>query len=409
MSTDIATAPAASTGMLATLAASADTRKTLDCRTMLKGDSPRLAQAEAAKAYQAMLANPLVVATYGSEALDGLNELVKKQFKDINAGKDPEVAAMVKGLGKSLDDIAHKYNAADPKFIAKYENMHEGFMGIFGGLGAFWRAFLRDARSIQSQVESYERIIDKNMMDLQGIIGLYQELYRQNDAELVKVIFAIATMEYIVDIATKDVASIPEADDHDTTEERGIRADLIKNLENRIAAYKTRLFMGWTKSPQLRSEISANVGLYGTSGIVKEITFPAMLEVFIQIDRLHKSQDIAQQNDAFKATLNQAVQQLAVNASVIIPEIEKTVSMPILLARTIEVMRDAYIQQTEATIKVLDEAAKQNAILDDLYQSTATVFNSQSDKVSDAIIDRAIAATQKLEVSTKALSEDAQQ
>jgi hypothetical protein len=401
MNTDIATAPVVQTGALASLAASADTRKTLDCRTMLKGDSPKQAQAEAAKAYQTMLENPLIVATYGSDALSGLNDLIKRQFKEINAGKDPQVATMVKGLGKSLDQIAHKYNAADPKFIAKYENMHEGFLGIFGGIGAFWREFLRDARSIQSQIESYEQVIVKDMIDLQGIIALYQELYKQNDLELAKVIYAIATMEYIVDIATKDVTSIPVADDHDTTEERGVRGDLIKNLGNRISAYKTRLFLGWTKSPQLRSEISGNIGLYGTSSIVKEVAFPSMLEVFIGIDQLHKSQDIAERNNAYRATLNQALQQLAVNASIILPKIEKAVSMPILLAHSIGIMRDAYVAQTEATIKVLDEAAEQNAVLDDLYQSTATVFNSQSAKVTDAIIDQAIAATQKLEISTK--------
>jgi len=67
-------------------------------------------------------------------------------------------------------------------------------------------------------------------------------------------------------------------------------------------------------------------------------------------------------------------------------------------------MRDAYIQQTESVIKVIDETAEQNAVLDDLYLSTAKVFNSQTDKVSDATIDRIVAATHKLEVSTATLT-----
>lgn len=401
---ELATIPDVKTGELAKLTGSSETRKQMVCKDMLRGDAPTQAKAEASKAYKLMLENPLVIATYGSEALSGLNAIVDRMFKDIKAGKDPEVAKMIKGLTKTLDDISHKYNAADPKFVAKYQEMSNGFLGFFGGAAAFWRMFLRDIKSIQMQIDDAENVIESNLVSAQHVISYYDELYKENDAELSKVIYQIAVMEYIVDIATQDVESIPSADDHDTTEERGQRADLIKNLQNRINAYKSRLFFGETASPQIRSQISLNIGLYGTVSITKDITFPTMKFVMVQMALLRESQDIAEQNNAFRDTLNQALQQYAVNASVIVPQIEAAVSRPVLLARTVEVMRDAFVAQTEGVIKVLADAEEQNAILEDLYQSTITVFNTQTDKVTDSIIDRAVEATRKLETSTKALS-----
>lgn len=402
MSTELAT-PNVDVKTLATMAADAETRGKVVCKDSLKGDSPMLAQRDAAKAYAAMLKSPLVISTYGAEALSGLNNLVKTMFKDINAGEDPEVAKMIKGLGKRLDDIQHKYNAADPKFVAKYENMRGGFLGILGGAGAFWRSFLRDVKSIQSQIEDAEDVIANGLESTQLTIGNYETLYKENGAELNKVIYQIAVMEYIVDLATADIENSPKGEDFDSTEERGARADLVKNLSNRISAYKSRLFMGQTTSPQLRAQISLNIGLYSTIALTRDITFPMMLMVMIQMSELRKSQDKANQMEAFRNATNLAIQQFAVNASILVPEIEKAVSTPVLMARTVEVMRDAYIKQTEGVIAVLAEVAEQNAVLDDLYQSTQTVFNSQSDKVSDAIIDRAIAATHKLEISTKSL------
>jgi len=403
MSTQLAVPNVASKD-LATIATTAETRQKLVCKDMLKGDTPQRAKADAERAYVAMIENPLVIATYGSDALSGLNALVEVMFKDIQAGKDEEVAKMLKTLDKRLSDIQHKYDAKNPQFVAKYENARKGFLGIFGGTAAFWRQFLRDVKSVQSLVENGKQVIANNLKESEGIISRYRELKNENAKELNNVIYTVAVMEYIVDVAVKDIENIPQGDDHDTSEARGERADLIKNLNNRISAYKSRLFMGWLKSPQLRSQISLNIGVYGTVTVTRDITFPMIMETMIQLYLLRKSKDIADMNDAFRQTLNESLQQFAVNASVIVPEIEKSVSAPLMAAQTIEVMRDAYIQQTESVIKVIDETAEQNAVLDDLYLSTAKVFNSQTDKVSDATIDRIVAATHKLEVSTATLT-----
>ena len=403
MSTQLAVPNVASKD-LATIATTAETRQKLVCKDMLKGDTPQRAKADAERAYVAMIENPLVIATYGSDALSGLNALVEVMFKDIQAGKDEEVAKMLKTLDKRLSDIQHKYDAKNPQFVAKYENARKGFLGIFGGTAAFWRQFLRDVKSVQSLVENGKQVIANNLKESEGIISRYRELKNENAKELNNVIYTVAVMEYIVDVAVKDIENIPQGDDHDTSEARGERADLIKNLNNRISAYKSRLFMGWLKSPQLRSQISLNIGVYGTVTITRDITFPMIKEVMINIYLLRKSKDIADMNNAFRQTLNESLQQYAVNAAVIVPLIEESVSAPLMAAQTIEVMRDAYVQQTEAVIKVIDESAEQNAVLDDLYLSTSKVVNTQSDKVSDAIIDRAVAATRKLEVSTNTLT-----
>lgn len=404
MSTELAPAPAVRLEGMASLAATPANRQQLICTDMVQGESLDAAHRDARNAYAAMLNNPLVIATYGEDALSGLNTLIKRLFGEINAGKDPEVARIVKGLTKSLDDISHKYDASDPKFVAKYGKTKGSFLGIFGGINAFWRTFLRDVTSIDAQIKHAEEALGTSLIEVERMTSYYHELYKENEAELKKVIYQIAVMELVVALATEDVETMPQGEDHDTSEARATRADLIKNLGNRISGYKSRLFMGWTTSPQIRSQISLNTGLYNTVSLTRQVTFPAMMQQMILIAQLHRAKDIASQTDSFRNAMNIAVQQYAVNAAVLVPEIEQSVSMPIMLAETIKVMRDEFVKQTEGVIRVLSESAEQNAVLDDLYQNTAQVFRSQSDKVSDAIIDRALAATRKLEVSTASLA-----
>lgn len=395
---------------LANFATTAEDREKIVCKDMLRGNQSQVAQADAAKAYQAMLENPLVVATYGSEVLVGLNNLVKRMFKDIKAGKDQEVSKMIKELGANLDKTTRRYDAANPKFAAKYQDMSDGLFGIFGGAAAFWRKFMRDVQSIQSQVESAEQVIAHALISTEEIISYYTELYRENDIELDKVIYQIAVLEYIVEIASKDAPSDPTATDYDSSEERGQRADLIKNLQNRIGAFKSRLFMGWTKSPQLRSQISTNTSLHISFVSTRDITFTMMLEVMINIALLRRSQDMAEQMEEFRQMANVAIQQFAVNASIQIPMIEKAASVPILMAKTLEVMRDCYIVQTEGVIKVLEEAAEEAAVIEDLSVSTSQVFTDQNNKVSQSVIDRAVQTSLKLdEISTKTLDSATQQ
>jgi len=400
MSTELTTRPNVKSGEIANFAATADMRQKLVCKDMLRGDSIKLARQEAESTYQAMLGNTLIIATFGSDVLTGLNDLVKKAFEDIKINKNSEIGKIVRTLGKTLDGVHHRYNTADPKFVAKYEQTRRGFLGIFGGTAAFWRQFMRDVRSIQSQVNSAESSLDQNLIEVADLIAYYQTKYEATDAELDGVIYKIAVMELIIDLAAEELESLPKGDDYDSSEARSKRADLIQNLTARISGYKTRLFMGWTDAPKTRANISLNIGIYSNIGLTKDVTLPLMLQTMIDIHELSRSQDMTEVNEAFRATLNQALQQYAEFAAVTVPLIVEANSRPILVAKTIEVMRDAYIRQTEGVLKAMEESDKQNAILDALYVDTAGTFRSESERVTDAVLDRVVKATHQLEIST---------
>ena len=72
-------------------------------------------------------------------------------------------------------------------------------------------------------------------------------------------------------------------------------------------------------------------------------------------------------------------------------------------------MKDAYTRQVAGVLKVMEESAEEFAVLDGLYMDTAKTFRDETAKIDDATIDRAIAATHKLEISTASLATSTQQ
>ena len=363
----------------------------------------------AAQEYPRMLQNTLVYANFGNESVEAMNTLIDRVLKTVSNDEIRAFEPVIKNLSKQLDAIAHKYDVSDPKIAAKYDDTKGNWLTFWRGAGAFWRMLKRDITSLQKQLENAKDDLHKRRTLLETNVATYDVLYTQNRTDIKQLIFVIAVMEIIRDLALEDAKHVVIKDDmfgDGGDEERALRADLANNLDNRIGDFKGRLYMAQRGAPNTRLIRSVDVSSIGKNDAMEHHAVPLIKDFMIHMATLQRSRDAAKVNDAVRETLNNVIRQYASAASIIIPEIVQSNNTTLLAAESVQALTTGFKATVDGILKATEAGVQERQKVGVAMSASADEMKAESIKLSDRTIELIEAASKPNPLTIEVLQEN---
>ncbi len=385
---------------LATVAATPATRSALSCSALLQGETRRRAEADAAKLYPELFRNTQAFMAYGASSLEGVNSLIERLLHEVEPTNIPELTALMRDLNGEMRSIRTKYDVSDPRVREKYEHWKGGVLRFIGKAKTLIDLLMEDVTSIETQLEKVGTTLTRRKLELVKNVGYYDELYLENEAEIAKVIYAIAVMELIRELAAREADSIQVGDANmgdREGERKGAIAQFAENMSIKIAEYKGRLFVAWATSPQVRNMRTMDVALAERVNELLVVTIPTMKATILQWRMLMQAADAAKMSQAVAESANEWLTAYAAAGAELVPQIAEVVEQPTLLPQTIAAMADSLAKQADGIIHAMQAGAQRRKENDDAIIAAQKVIRDANAKVSDALIQQVVSeATREL-------------
>jgi uncharacterized protein YaaN involved in tellurite resistance len=382
----------ANTG-LAVIAKTPETRNTLSCLALLQGDTLQRAYDDADQLYEEMLSNTQVFMTYGSRALDGVNDLVERLLHEVEPTDIPELTALMKDLNREMRSVRNKYDVSDPKVAEKYAEWKGGIARLWGKGKTLIELLMEDVQSIETQLNKVAKTLKGRQLQLIQNVGYYDELYVENEAEIIKVIYVVAVMEIIREKAAMDAKNI-EVGDANLGDRKGERkaalAQFAENMSIKISEYKGRLFIAWSTSPQVRNMRNLDVALAERVNELLTITIPTMKATIVQWRLLIQTEDAAKLSAAVAEEANNWLQAYAAAGAEVVPRIARIVEEPSLKPSTITAMADSLAKQADGIVQAMEMGAQRRAENEQAILAAQKVIADSNAKVSDALVQQVV-------------------
>lgn len=386
---------------LATQATAPATRQTLVCHVLLRGETLQKANEDAAKLLPEILQNSQVLAELGSDALAGVNRLID----DLLHGKEPvnlpEVEALMKSLSRDMRDLNHKYDPQDAKNIQKYEKARGRILSLFHLGKTFLEEFLDDVRSMESRFDKAIKTLTGKQLELVRNIAYYDEYYKLNEEEIKGLIYSIAVMELIRDLAAQeaDKVVVGNGDLGDRGgEQKAKLAEIVSLMDTKIAAFKGRLWVAWAMSPQVRMMRTLNLGLAEKINETITIGIPTMKATIVLWMKLGEAEQAKQVNEAVERIIKGSLEQFAAAAAITVPAIAEAVQTPALGPDTVRIMAESIATQADGIVAALEHGRERRAALDQAMIEGKQIINAATDRVNDAqiqgVLDHALDSLQ---------------
>ncbi len=372
-------------------AATPATRESFSCKSLLTGENLEHAQVYAQRLYPQMLNNTQVMMEFGRDAVAGMNQLIDTLLKEVGPVDIPELTAIMRNLNNEMRKVRGKYDVSDSRARERLENWGKGLGRFFGQAKSLIAALMEDAMSIEQQLDKVKATLVGKEQQILRNVGMYDQLYRANEQEIMNVIRAIAIMELVRDLAQEEAASIV-ADpnnqaERNKTERKRLLADFIQNLEIKITEYKNRLFVGWTTSPQVTNMRSLDVGLAQKLDLLMNLTIPVMKGTIVQWRMMIQAQQGAQMERVVAEAANEWLTAYTNAGAQAVPLIASAVQTPSLTPQTITAMAASVEQQTQAIIDAYDQGREKRAASDDAIVKAARVISAATNKISTKVVE----------------------
>jgi uncharacterized protein YaaN involved in tellurite resistance len=393
----------ANTGLSQFAANPVGVQKGLVCHSLLMGDTLSRANKEAADLLVKMLANTAIFSTYGTQALAGVNQLIDQLLKNVGPVDIPELHKLMANLNSEMRSVRSKYDVSDPHVREKYEHW-KGGLGRFVGRGQTLIALLmEDVTSVEHQMDRVADQLQDRQQELVRNVTYYDSLYEQNEAEIDKLIYAIAVMELIRDQAGKQATAMPTGDASLGDRRGEQQASLLQfanNMDVKIVEYKGRLMIAWSTSPQVRMMRTLNVGLAERINELINVTIPTMKATILQWRMLVQSHDAATLSEEVQKGANEWIQAYEAAGAELVPVIAKAVQTPTLTPQTIAAVADSVAKQATGIIEAMQMGAARRQELEQTMLQAQQVLANANTRISQAEIDEIVGqATKPIEVA----------
>ncbi len=388
---------------LTTLSTTPEKRDKLVCEQLLVGETRIRAEGEATDALQAMLTNTQVLAVFGKDALQAVNRLNDRMLDERPPVNIPELQEAMKNLSRQMRGIGKKYNPSDPKVLARYEKVKGGVLAVFHIGKTFLAEFLDD-------VTHQKRVFDQVIQSLGGQqykllknVAYYDEFYLLNEQEISNLIYKIGVMEIIRDMASKKASQIIIGNSgmgDRGGEEQARIMELVTLLENKIIAYKSRLWVAWAMAPQIRNMRAISVGLSARIDQTIDITIPTMKDTIVVWLTLSEAQQALQFNQAVEDTYNEVMMMFAAATKAAVPAISKALATPALDPRVIVAWSDSLAAQADGIVEAIELGQQKRAELEQAMIEGKQVIDATTQRVNQARFEHVLeAAKAPLEIS----------
>jgi len=378
---------------LARVAENPTTRQGLVCSNLIKGAGLAKARQEAAALYQQMLADQSKLMAYGTDSLKALNQLVERLLHEVEPVRIPQLNSMLGQLNRQMLAIKGKYDVNDPKFQSDYKDFLAGVKKFLRKSKDFVALMKADMLSIEAQLNTLEKDLAGRQHQMTRNVVYYNALYAENEQAIINLIYTIAVMELIVEEARKDAASITVGDaslGDRGEEQRQMRADLISNMEAKIADYKGRLFVAWATSPQTRMMRSLDVGMANKLNQLIAVVLPEMKLVLVQWRMMLQTFENAQVSEAVTSMANQWTQEFFEQGAQMMPAIAQAINQPVFWPQTMNAIADALTRSAEGVLAAYQAGDQKRQEVDQAMIESGQALSNVHKKIDDTVIGRIV-------------------
>lgn len=388
---------------LSTLAGDAEKRDQLVCKRLLVGETFQRANYEASEAWQKIRSNTQVLAVFGTDTLDAVNRLNDRMLQERPPVDIPELQESMRTLSRTMRGIGKKYDPSDPKVLKKYDQLKGGILSIFRFGKSFREQFLDDISSLQQRFELVINTLEGKQYQLLRNVTYYDEFYRLNEAEIDRLIYKIGVMEIIRDLASTQASKIAIGNSNigdRGTEEQAEIMDLINLLDNKIIAFKSRLWVAWAMAPQIRTMRAISFGLSARIDQTVDITIPTMKNTIVIWQTLTEAEQAQQFNRAVEEIYNQVMTQFANAAKAMVPVLANSLSAPSLDPRTVVAWSESVSAQADGIVMAIQTGQQKRAELEKAMMEGKNVIDAATQRVNKAQLEHLLAAAETpLEIS----------
>jgi uncharacterized protein YaaN involved in tellurite resistance len=380
------------------VAQSSDARTALVCKDLLSPQGRQQAEEWAQQLYPQMLANTQVFMSFGQDAIAEMNSLIDSLLKEVEPVDIPELTAMMRQLNDEMRNIRKKYDVSDDRVRERLEHWTGGIGRFFGHARSLIEALMEDAMSLEQQLDRVTGQLGGKEQQIVRNVHIYDSLYETNEAEIQKLISAIAVMELIRELAASDAAAIvvdaADQADHEKSERKRMLAEFANNMDTKIAEYKNRLFVGWTTSPQVTNMRTLDVGLAQRLDLLINLTIPTMKGTILQWRMLIQAEQGVQMEQVVAGAANEWLTAYTAAGAQAVPLIAQGVQTPTLTPQSITAMAAAIEQQANGIINAYNDGKVKRAEADNAIVEAQKVIADSTNRVSDAIVNKYVEETQ---------------
>ncbi len=376
-------------------------KEMLVCNQMLDDESLAKAQTKAAELLPAMMSNTEMLRQFGQDAVADMNALIDDMLARVKPVEIPELTQLMRGLSGEMRQLKGRYDISQPKIAKKLERAIAGHKSLFNRGASLIEQLMAEAEAIQAQIDHIKGELGEKQLKMVANILLYDELYLQNEEEILKVIKVIAVLELVRDFALEKMQSI-DADenspaDRQKVEQRRAIADFVALVNMQIIEYKNRLFVGWSTSPQIHNMRTLDVALAQKLFNLMNLTIPVMKSTILQWRLLIESMQSGEAGEVVADAANEwlvAYAQAGANAT---PQIAQMGQTPTVTPETVANMADSIAQQAESIQEAYIDGTRRRAEVDNAIVTAQRLSQVASEAISDAVVDELLVhATNRL-------------
>lgn len=365
---------------------------TLHCYSLLDMETQTVINEEAIAVYERMVRDTAYLMEYGQDAVDSMNALIDTLFNDIDPVEIPEITELMENLTAEMGTLHEKYNVRNPKILKAIDRAIEGKgRFLWSKADNHVQGMLYDARDTKGKIDMVHGELMTKKHHMLRNAGMYDQLYKTNQVEILKMIRILATLEQVRVLAENDMKAIATDPDvisaGEANEKVGELSDFLRLLDLQIKAFKDRLIYGWTTGPDIRRSRHAVVALANSINSLMKLTVPTMQGTVLKWILLVEAKQAAQLKGIVADTANMWNVAGAEASAEAIPEITKAALAPIITEETIERIAELANIQTEKLLEVYHEVNEQQAASNEAMYRTRLALQKSNIELADVSIE----------------------
>jgi uncharacterized protein YaaN involved in tellurite resistance len=391
----LAPLPAApTTTAVGAVAKAGEAPKQLDCRDMLAPEQRSQVETYAKGIYPKLVADPNQLDSFGSEAVDAINALVKQMLDE--AGREADIPQIVQ-ITHGLDDRMRDFNRRHPGTTSTAENtdIYDRTMAkawdIVHKMGDWLHDLLRDAQGLQAYLDKLTADLEDKRGELRHNVAMCNQLYAANEQAITNLVVTIASMEFVLDDAQAAAQAIVVDDSAPDARTQREQRDVLTNEFipapiNRIGEFKQRLFVAWATAPQIRNIRMVSFGLGQRLALLITLTIPVFELTVVEWVTVQQAAKAAEAQEAVSDATNTALQGYAAATAEAIPQIARTIQTPSLSPETITLVAQSISDQLKGITDAVQFGIEARKGVDDAILTAQGILARASDDESAKII-----------------------
>lgn len=360
---------------------------------LLQGATLESARKRAAELYPKMRDNSNILLDFGLGTKDKYKQIIEQILRETKGVDTPEMHEYLNLLNRELKGLKVKYDPSDPKVLEKYKQGKTKILGIFRAGKTMLMLLAEDIQKVETKIEKAEKTFKGLASRSRQNMGLVEQLCKELDKTIDLIIYDIAVLQLVHELAQKDLGGIVVGDaskgdrgEQDKTE----LSQFVFNVQGRVNSYKDRYFMAVAS---LQRNSLSMVSDFGLASMLQDLSTDGitnMQEQLAEWRRIAIAREAIGAIEAGKEFLNNSQAGLSEASRDTAIEATRVISEPVLRAETIVKMAEDRIATIDGMIAAIEQGDRLHEERDRVFAESEKAMGAAQERLSEAMVQRAL-------------------